>query len=52
MTVDKNMHARSAAMHEKIFDAIAARNQKAAARAMIQVIEESLKDGSSQLTAG
>lgn len=52
VTVDDNMHARSAAMHEKIFDAIAARNQKAAARAMVRVIEESLKDGSSQLTDG
>jgi DNA-binding FadR family transcriptional regulator len=52
VTADKSMHTRSAAMHAKIFDAIAAQDAKSATRAMIRVIEESLKDGSSQLTAG
>jgi len=46
------MHIRSAAQHAKIFDGIAARNTKAATRAMILVIEESLKDGSTLLKAG
>ena len=52
VTADKEFHIRSAGQHKKISDAIAAGDQKAATRAMTLVIQESLKDGSSQLTAG
>jgi len=52
VTADKKMHTHSAALHAKIFDAIAAQDQKSAMRAMVRVIQESLKDASSQLTAG
>lgn len=51
VTADKGFHMRSAAQHAKIFDAVVAGNQKAAIRAMTRVIQESLKDGRSQLTA-
>ena len=51
VTADKKMHIHSAALHAKIFEAIAAQDQKSATRAMIRVIQESLKDASSQLTA-
>jgi len=47
----EGFHARSAAQHAKIFDAIAAGDQKAAIRAMTLVIQESLKDARSQLTS-
>lgn len=52
VTADKNFHAKSAGQHAKIFDAIAAGDQKAAIRAMTLVIQESLKDARSQLTSG
>jgi len=45
----KNFHSRAVAQHKKISDAITAGDQKAAIRAMTLVIQESLKDGSSQL---
>ena len=52
VTAARSFHIKSAAQHKKISDAIAAGDPKAAMRAMTQVIQESLKDGSSQLTAG
>ena len=51
VTTDKGFHTRSAAQHAKIFDAIAAGDQKAAIRAMTLVIQESLKDARSQITS-
>lgn len=45
----KRFHVRTTAQHKKIFDAIAARDQKAAMRATVLVIHESLKGGSAQL---
>ena len=50
VTAPKSFHVRSAAQHAKIFDAIAAGDQKAAIRAMTLVIQESLKDARSQIT--
>jgi DNA-binding FadR family transcriptional regulator len=40
---DEKTHARSAARHAKIFDAIEARDEDAASRAMIRVIDEGVK---------
>lgn len=51
VTADRSFHTKSAAQHAKILDAIAAGDQKAAIRAMTLVIQESLKDARSQLTA-
>jgi len=49
VTAVKSFHTRTAAQHKKISDAIAAGDQKAAIRAMVLVIQESLKDATSQL---
>jgi DNA-binding FadR family transcriptional regulator len=46
VTSNEMMHVRSAAQHEKILDAIAARKPKAAADTMIRVVRDGLKYGS------
>ena len=43
--VSEQMHVRSAAQHEKILEAIAARDSRSSARAMTRVIEDGLKYG-------
>lgn len=48
-TADEKTHVHSAALHGKILDAITAKDQVAAAQAMVCVINESVKDASSQL---
>jgi DNA-binding FadR family transcriptional regulator len=49
VVADGKLHARSAALHAKILDAVEARDSKAAERAMILVIEDGLKDATETL---